>query len=181
MNHTKVLIPILKNLRKTKDIKIYYISKDLYNRGKKCNLDGYLVNLNLVPDDYKKSFETVNNIKKRNKIYCYTGFNKLGKLYHYDIIRYIEDKLSQYEFIYSHELNVPFDKMKQIYQECFMGIRLTDMDGNANTVLELGELGIPVIHNGNQYNTIPYYVDFKNKHEMIDDIITKIIRFKIEC
>jgi hypothetical protein len=57
--------------------------------------------------------------------------------------------------------------MFEIYKKCFVGVRLTNKDGNANTVLEMGRLGIPVIFNGNESNSISYeknnIIDIKNR------------------
>ena len=57
------------------------------------------------------------------------------------------DKLPEYKFIFSNSLNTTNDKMYDIYKECFIGLRLTDHDGNANTVQEFKEMNIPIIHN----------------------------------
>ena len=42
--------------------------------------------------------------------------------------------------------------MPEVYKKCFIGLRLTDHDGNANTVQELKAMNIPVIHNGDDDN-----------------------------
>ena len=41
--------------------------------------------------------------------------------------------------------------MPKIYAECFIGLRLTDHDGNANMVQEMMAMNIPVVHNLSDY------------------------------
>ncbi len=41
--------------------------------------------------------------------------------------------------------------MPDIYKECFIGLRLTPKDGNANMVQEMEAMEIPVIHNQSEY------------------------------
>ena len=38
--------------------------------------------------------------------------------------------------------------MPEIYSKCFIGLRLTEHDGNANTVQEFNSMNIPIIFNG---------------------------------
>jgi len=49
-----------------------------------------------------------------------------------------------------------------IYKQCFIMIRLTSHDGNANSVQEYEAMGIPVIHNQS---------DYKLQWENVDDIV----------
>ena len=56
--------------------------------------------------------------------------------------------------------------MPEIYQKCFLGLRLTDKDGNANTVQEFEAMNIPIFHNQSDYGlkwensqTIIKYID----------------------
>ena len=60
-------------------------------------------------------------------------------------------KLPQYEFILSNQLNVLHQQMPEIYKQCFVMLRLTKYDGNANTVQEFEAMGIPIIHNQSDY------------------------------
>lgn len=172
MYHTKILIPNLKKFMLHNKVNIYYISDNLFERGLKLGLDGSLIYLDLIKNNWDLLRPTnLNEIKNRRNIYCYCGYNKIGKLYNYDLLKQIEIKLPEYNFIYSHTLNKSFKEMPEIYQKCALGIRLTKKDGNANTVIEMGKLGIPIIFNGNNYNAINY--EFDN----IDDIIIKIKSF----
>lgn len=81
------------------------------------------------------------------------------------MIEEIMNKLPEYEFIFSSELNYPNEKMPEIYKECFIGLRLTNKDGNCNTVKEMKALRIPIIHNQSDYGI---------KWNSINDIVFKI-------
>lgn len=152
------------------DKSIYYISKNLRDRGVEYNLHGTLVKLDLVPNDWNIEID-LENLKLRESIYCYTGCGRLGKLYNHKMLLELEVLLPEFNFIYSHNLNMEFSKMREIYNKCFVGVRLTNKDGNANTVLEMGSLGIPVIFNGNEVNSISYKKD-------VNDIRSKILSIK---
>jgi len=56
--------------------------------------------------------------------------------------------------------------MPNIYKQCFIMLRLTSHDGNANSVQECEAMNIPVIHNQSDYGL---------KWESVDDIINYII------
>ena len=60
--------------------------------------------------------------------------------------------------------------MPKIYGECFIGLRLTEHDGNANMVQEMKAMNIPVVHNLSDYG-------LKWKSE--DDIIRYINMYKV--
>ncbi|ADO67308.1 hypothetical protein crov275 [Cafeteria roenbergensis virus] len=173
MYHTKVLIPKLKNLLVNTNIQLYFISDNLYKRGTKMGLTGNLIKLDMIGDKWDILRDDLIKIKQRNTIYCYTGYKKIGKLYNYNLLKRLENRLPQFKFIYSHTCDLNYIKMHNIYNECFMGIRLTKKDGNANTVIEMGKLGLPVIFNGDNYNAINY------QYDNIDDIIIKILSFKL--
>ena len=74
------------------------------------------------------------------------------KIYMVNIFINIHSKktLKEFEFIYKfvHELNKSYNEMPEVYSNCFIGLRLTENDGNANTVQEMGAMNIPVVHNG---------------------------------
>ena len=82
-------------------------------------------------------------------IYIYNGFSK-GKEWIYGKKYYqkIEKKIPEFKYIHSCDANIPHEKMPQIYSRCFVGLRLTHHDGNANTVQELNMMDIPIIYNG---------------------------------
>jgi len=57
-------------------------------------------------------------------------------------------------------------KLRNIYKECFIGLRLTPEDGNSATVLEMGLMGRKTIWNGDQLSAIPWN-DFDKLNELI--------------
>ena len=61
-----------------------------------------------------------------------------------------------------------YNNISNIYKKCFVGLRLTKHDGNANTVQELGMCGIRCFFNGDDKlaNTIPW----KNSCDIINKI-----------
>merc|ERR1712086_1001276 len=87
------------------------------------------------------------------------------KVYNHEMINKVKEMLPQYEYIHSSKLNAPYNKMPEIYSECFIGLRLTSNDGNANTVMEFKALGIPIVHNNSEYG-----LKWKN----VDDIVNLI-------
>jgi hypothetical protein len=103
-------------------------------------------------------------------IYCYDG-NKRS-VYNIDILKKIENLLPEYKFIYASECTslhkIDHIDMPDIYNKCFVILRLTDYDGNANTVMEGGLFGVPPIHNGDYKYSIKW-----NKND-VDTIIKNI-------
>lgn len=126
---------------------------------------------NLLEKEY---FKTNQNIPKKN-IYIYNGLdgNKnqedfFGK----SIYKKVEEELinnhsfQKEQFIYSNKLYIPYEKINQIYQSCFIGLRLCPQDGNANTVQEFQFLKIPIIHNCSNYG-----IKWKNEKDIIEIIL----------
>ena len=70
--------------------------------------------------------------------------------------------------------NCTYENMPCIYKQCFIALRLTEYDGNANTVQELELMGISVVHNGTHNNSL--------KWKSLDDIMFHItIEFLKKC
>jgi hypothetical protein len=141
---------------------IYHIaiSKDIHNRLLSRGFDRVqYVNLDLTNYSVFKPVD-----KKGYKIFIYNGYNKgqedkYGKMIYDQII----NKLPEYEYIFSNELGgIPNEQMYDIYKQCFIGLRLTTNDGNANMVGELKAMDIPVIHNISEYGL---------KWSTVDDVI----------
>jgi hypothetical protein len=130
----------------------YAISIDIKNRLTELGFKSKLINFNLVDTELFKPVEKIGN-----KIYIYNG-NKKGRenIYGKDIYKEVVKILPEFEFIYSNELNKKYEEMPEVYQQCFIGLRLTNKDGNANTVQEMGAMNIPVIHNGYEKNALSW-------------------------
>ena len=92
--------------------------------------------------------------------------NIYGEKIYMDVVK----RLPMFKFIYSNELNLPHEEMPKIYGECFIGLRLTEHDGNANMVQEMKAMNIPVVHNLSDYG-----LKWKN----VNDIIGYINKYKV--
>lgn len=141
------------------------ISKNIEDRLIKLGVKPILIDFNLVEEKLFKPL-TQDEKNKADSIFIYNGFTK-GKewIYQDDIYKEVIKRLPNQKFIFSNELNLPHHKMPEIYKKCFIGLRLTYNDGNANTVQEFEAMGIPIIHNQSDYGL---------KWENINDILDYI-------
>ena len=158
-----------KNLEIIKNIPDLYhiaISKDIQERLLLKNIESIFFDLNLVD---KELFKPVS--EKCDSIFIYNGFTKGNEdIYGNKIYEEVVKLLPEFNFIYSNELNAPHEEMPKIYGKCFIGLRLTEYDGNANMVQEMKAMNIPVVHNQSDYG-----LKWKN----IEDIINYINMFRI--
>lgn len=139
----------LKMLLASKHIHHIAISKDIEKRLLSRGLERVVyINLDLTNYLVFKPIE-----KTGNKIFIYNGYNKgQEEKYGKRIYEQVINQLPNYEYILSNELGgIDNDKMFEVYKECFIGLRLTSNDGNANMVGELKAMNIPVIHNLSEY------------------------------
>ena len=81
-------------------------------------------------------------------------------------------RLPQYNFILSNALNIKHEEMPGIYRKCFIMLRLTSADGNANSVQECEAMEIPVVHNQSEYGF---------KWSSVDDVVNHINRASRLC
>lgn len=153
-----IRIKNLEIMKKIPDLYHIAISKDIQERLSLKNIESIFLNLNLVD---KQLFRPVS--KKGDSVFIYNGFTR-GKEYLYGEKIYTEvvKRLPKFKFIYSNELNLPYEEMTKIYAKCFIGLRLTEHDGNANMVQEMKAMNIPVVHNQSDYGL---------KWESVEDII----------
>ena len=165
--------PNFQIFRNSKDITFIAISRNIQERFKAVNQRSILINLNLVN---RNLFRPVS--KTGNKIFIYDGFIKKpqnAKIYGKHYYSQICKKLPQYQYIFSSDLNLPYEKMPSIYAQCFIGLRLTANDGNANTVQEMEAMRIPVVHNFSNYG-----LKWKNVDDIIKHILNKAPKQKRE-
>ena len=155
------------------NVRFISISRNIQARFQAVGENSTLVNFNLVD---RNLFKPVS--KTDSKIFIYDGFIKkpqnakiYGKQYH-DQVR---KKLPQYQYIFSSDLNLPYEKMPDIYAQCFIGLRLTANDGNANMVQEMEAMGIPVVHNFSNYG-----LKWKNVDDIIKHILDKASKQKLQ-
>jgi hypothetical protein len=155
----------VKRVGKMNIIKHYAISNDIKNRLDKYNIKNESISFNLVDNNI---FSYIYELG--TKIFIYNGIKKGNEnLYGKTIYMSIVNKLPDYEYIYSNELNLPYNKMSSVYRKCFVGLRLTTEDGNANMLQEMCSMGIPVFHNSSYPNAIRW--------KTADDIIKKILEY----
>ena len=134
-------------INKIPDLYHIAISKDIHERLLLKNVESIFFDMNLVD---KELFKPVS--KKGNSIFIYNGFTKGNEyIYGEKIYKEVVKKLPELNIIYSNELNLPYEKMPKIYGKCFIGLRLTEHDGNANMVQEMKAMNIPVVHNLSDY------------------------------
>jgi hypothetical protein len=106
------------------------------------------------------------NLKPRgNKIYFYYGKESSWDFYGGDIVDKLKGVLP-YEIICTNKNSYNSQQLEKIYEDCFIGLRLTKHDGCSNTVCELGLMGRKCIHNGDVPNSINY--------QSFDDIVNSI-------
>jgi hypothetical protein len=154
-------------LLKNNKIKHLAISNCLYKRITNANLSVTRIHFNLVDTTIFKPV-TINT--ESNTIYIYSGhpINKGNNSITYgrNIFESIMKELPQFNYILSHKLNVPYNKMPDIYAKCFIVLRLTHLDGNANTAQECEAMNIPIVHNQSDYG-----LKWKTKQDVINYIL----------
>jgi hypothetical protein len=175
ISNAKIILGKLKNM---KNINYIAISQDIKNRLDRLGMRSTLVDFSLLDTNI---FKPVDNIG--HKIYIYDGQGNRSKhkdlIYNRNIIDDIMKKLPEYEYILSSELNVSYEEMAKVYSECFIGLRLTDRDGNANTVQEFKAMNIPIVHNGSDYglkwkNVNDVVNHIKNKNNLTTNLLLKL-------
>ena len=150
-------ILILKRIKMLNIKQHYAISSSIKDRLKQLNINSKLIEFDLLNNDL---FKKTN--KLGDKVYIYNGNQGRQHIYGSELYKEIINRLPELDYIFSSDIKVSNDEMPNIYKKCFIGLRLTKDDGNANTVQEMIKMNIPVIHNG----------DFKEslKYRNIDDI-----------
>ena len=166
-------IPHVKNniehIQLLENITHFAISKSISDRLLKYNINSTLINFSLINKSLYKKVSLDNNSRSK-RIYVYDGNNN-DLIYNVTLCRQISTMLSdKYEFIFRSDIDYNEKEMIAFYQSCFMGIRLCEQDGNANTVQEMGLLGLPVLHNGPMPNSVAWINDIDYICEKIDYI-----------
>lgn len=157
VNRFNNLLKLKEHMNKNNKIILISQSKWISDDLKKINLDHHLVpwySLN------KNLFSPVN---KGKFIYIY---NKDHPFYGASLIKNIEKKLQGKYYIITANGSISYEKMPEIYSQCFIGLRLVLHDGLASTVQELGLMGIKCVHNGNS----PSALNYKTENDIIAHI-----------
>jgi len=107
----------------------------------------------------------IKNRKNRGEnIYAYVDKQRTKK-YGFNLMAEIQEK-SKKNIIIADATTYRKKELDEVYESCFLGLRLTKHDGLPNTVLELGLMGRNCIYNGQLPNAIPY--------TNLDDIVSTI-------
>jgi len=158
-----VSLSTLNEVQKLSNVIHISISKCIYKSLQNVNINSIYINFNLVDTNL---FKKIPSLELGNKIFIFNGqTNNREHIYGKSIYEAVMKRLPQYEYIFSNSLNVKYEEMPEIYKQCFIMIRLTMHDGNANSVQECKAMNIPVIHNQSDYG-----LEWQN----IDDIIRHI-------
>ncbi len=129
---------------------ILVLSRKTQENLKAIGIDSTYFNMNLVD---RSLFYPQNNKKPSKKIYVYNGpyTSPRPDVYGGTYYKQMIDQLPQFEFIFSSNFTLSYEKMPDIYNSVFIVLRLTSEDGNANTVQEAEAMGIPAVHNISDY------------------------------
>lgn len=130
----------------------YAISNDLENRMNKYKIKYKRIKFSLLDEN---SFYPIT--LRGNNIFIYNGIiNGNEEIYGKKIYDQIVNIFPKFNFIFSNNLNISNKEMHQVYKKCFIGLRLTNKDGNANMVEEMLKMNIPVVHNGDYKKAISW-------------------------
>ena len=142
------------------------ISKCIYDRLLNQGVSSILVELNMID---KTLFQTVPSSDLGKCIYIFNGQTP-GREYVYgkSVYEEVMRSLPKYKYILSNQTAVEHNLMPNVYKQCFIMLRLTTHDGNANSVQECEAMGIPVVHNQSDYGL---------KWKSVNDVISYISRY----
>jgi len=137
------------------------IQKSLF----KYNIEPIRIHMDLV--DYT-IFKPISCSHKMDTIFIYNGLSPGREtIYGFKFYSKVLEKLPQYKVIYSNALQLPNHEMPNIYQQCFIALRLTNHDGNANMVQECKAMNIPVVHNHSEYG-----LKWRNYKQIMEHILS---------
>lgn len=139
------------------------ISQCIYKRLRNQGISSIFADLNMVN---KTLFQPIPRNELGKCIYIFNG-QTLGRehVYGKPVYETVMRRLPQYKYILSNQTSIKHDLMPDVYKQCFIMLRLTTHDGNANSVQECEAMEIPVIHNQSDYGL---------KWKSVDDIIAHI-------
>jgi len=127
-----------------------YIARDLDRVGLKYK------RLNISTSNYKK-----NPVPLGKSVYFYHGITKRD-FYNYHLFIDIAEELRHINFINGYTGKFKPTEMPAVYEDCFIGLRLTPHDGLAETVVEMGLMGRKCVWN----EPFPGCYQWKNKEDV---------------
>lgn len=153
----------LQEVRNLQNVIHLAISKCLYARLSGQNFSPIYVDFNMVDTSL---FYPIPKSELGKSIYIFNGQTPGREhIYGKTIYEAVMQRLPQYKYILSNQSSVPYESMPDIYKQCFIILRLTSRDGNANSVQECEAMGIPVVHNQSDYGL---------KWENVEDVVQYI-------
>lgn len=159
LQHSKMTLSEVKLLHNVIHVSI---SECLYLRLLSQQIPSILIDFNLVNYSVFKPI-----LNKGKQIMIFNGQSSGREhIYGKKIYEKVIQQLPNFSYIFSNSLNCPNENMPTIYAKCFIMLRLTSYDGNANSVQECEAMNIPVVHNQSNYGL---------KWKTIDDVIKHII------
>ena len=108
----------------------------------------------IIPNQLEMDYQ------KRDNSECVYFYGR-GVKYGSDILPYIKEHIP-FKVIEANPGD--YSDIKEVYNKCFVGLRLTERDGMSNTVIELGLMGRKVIYNA---NPIPNAINYKDADDVI--------------
>ena len=90
-----------------------------------------------------------------DSVYCYAPRTRY-KYYGGHVLDKVMKLLPDLEFIVTSPGDYPKDKLFELYEKCFIGLRLTGHDGFPNTVAEMGLRGRRCVFNDDVPTAIPW-------------------------
>ena len=147
------------------------VSSDIEEDLKMLNLTNYeRINFTLISPDTFKILPS--QIQESREIYVYMSADP--EHYGAAIIKELKahQKMRQFSFIMGNPGKYSQQELSEIYNRCFIGLRLTSHDGYASTVQEMGLCGISCIHNGDMPNAIRWGTESQS---VLEDIVEKIL------
>lgn len=139
------------------------ISHSIYQRLQKFGYSSLYVDFNLVDTSI---FYPIPKNELGRKIYIFNGQTKDREhLYGKEMYDQVLQCLPRDQFIFSNSKLYDYEIMPSIYKQCFIMLRLTDRDGNANSAQECNAMKIPVVHNHS-----PFGLKWKNINDILKHI-----------
>lgn len=135
-----------------------YIAKDLDRVGLEYK------RLNISTSNYKR-----NPVPLGKSVYMYYGGNDAAfkNFYNYPLFIELSEELKHIQFISSYRGKFKPVEMPAVYEDCFIGLRLTPHDGLAETVVEMGMMGRRCVWN----EPFPGCYQWKDKEDVKNAIL----------
>ena len=135
-----------------------YIARDLDKVGLKYK------RINIATSNYK-----ANPVPLGDTVYMYYGGNQehFQNFYNYPLFKEIQEELSSIKFLAACRGRFKPIEMPAVYENCFMGLRLTPHDGLAETVVEMGMMGRRCVWN----EPFPGCYQWENKEDVKNAIL----------